>query len=141
MDRIFPENETENQVICVPGIGGKTDFSVLITDKISDRGYIGASHCFPRYWYPKPNDTSNGPDASMDMDEAPEKIDNITDTALQDFQAHYEDMTICKESIFNYVYGILHAPDYREQFAYDFTKMLPRIPFAPDFWDICKGRV
>ena len=32
-----------------------------------------------------------------------------------------------------YVYGVLHAPSYRERFANDLSKEIPRIPFAPDF--------
>ena len=30
--------------------------------------------------------------------------------------------------MFAYVYGILHSPDYRERYAVDLAKMLPRIP-------------
>ena len=61
------------------------------------------------------------------------RVDNISDTALRTFQDHYRDTTITKDDIFDYVYGILHAPSYKEQFAYDLSKMLPHIPFAPDF--------
>ncbi|WP_406017251.1 hypothetical protein OHA07_08085 [Micrococcus luteus] len=32
---------------------------------------------------------------------------------------------------FFYVYGLLHSPDYRERFAADLKKMLPRIPQVP----------
>ena len=45
----------------------------------------------------------------------------------------YDDNTITRDAIFDYVYGILHAPEYRERFANDLAKELPRIPFAPDF--------
>ena len=45
----------------------------------------------------------------------------------------YEDNTITKDEIFDYIYGLLHAPIYRERFANDLSKELPRIPFAPDF--------
>ena len=62
-----------------------------------------------------------------------DRIDNISDTALKAFQEHYSDDSITKDDIFDYVYGILHAPSYREQFANDLSKMLPRIPYAPDF--------
>ena len=31
------------------------------------------------------------------------------------------------------MYGVLHSPHYRERFANDLAKGLPRIPFAPDF--------
>ena len=46
---------------------------------------------------------------------------------------HYRDNTITKDNIFNYVYGILHAPNYKDQFANDLSKLLPHIPYAPDF--------
>ena len=62
-----------------------------------------------------------------------ERIDNITDEALGTFRAHYDDCAITKDAIFDYVYGVLHAPGYRERFANDLAKELPRIPFAPDF--------
>lgn len=61
------------------------------------------------------------------------RIDNISDTALNAFKKHYSDDTITKDDIFDYVYGILHAPNYREQFANDLSKMISRIPYAPDF--------
>ena len=62
-----------------------------------------------------------------------ERVDNITDTTLGDFQQHYGNNQITKDSIFEYVYGVLHAPAYRERFANDLSKDLPRIPMAPDF--------
>ena len=34
---------------------------------------------------------------------------------------------------FHYVYGLLHHPGYREKFADNLKRELPRIPFAPDF--------
>ena len=58
----------------------------------------------------------------------------ITDWALQAFRERYSDTTITKEDIFSYVYGILHSPEYKSRFAADLKKMLPRIPFATDFW-------
>ena len=42
--------------------------------------------------------------------------------------------TITKDAIFDYVYGVLHAPSYRVEFENDLSKELPRIPFAPDFY-------
>ena len=139
MDRIFPETDTDNKVICIPGISGKKDFSVVMTGEIPDLNLKeGGAQCFPRYWYPIPTDTENGTDIFIDTDEVPERIDNITDTVLHDFCEYYQDNTITKDAIFNYVYGILHAPNYLEQFAYDLTKMLPHIPYAPDFWGFAK---
>ena len=61
------------------------------------------------------------------------RVDNITDMALRAFRKHYGNDGITKDDIFDYVYGVLHAPAYRERFAYDLSRALPRIPMAPDF--------
>ena len=53
---------------------------------------------------------------------------------MSGFRDHYRDDTITKDAIFDYVYGVLHAPNYREEFANDLSKMIPRLPFAPDFY-------
>ena len=62
-----------------------------------------------------------------------ERVDNITDTALGVFRRHYGSDGITKDAIFDYVYGVLHAPSYRERFANDLSKELPRVPMAPSF--------
>ena len=133
-DRIFSDASSENSVICVPGIGAKKRFSVLMTNTVTDVNLNEAgTQCFPRYCYPKPLDASDTTATFQGFDEAPERIDNISDTALRAFREHYNDNTITKDDIFDYVYGILHAPSYREQFANDLSKMIPRIPYALDF--------
>ena len=58
------------------------------------------------------------------------KIDNITDEALKRFQAVYPAEKVTRADIFFYVYGLLHSPTYRETYAADLKKMLPRIPFV-----------
>ncbi len=45
-----------------------------------------------------------------------------------------ESRAITKWDIFYYVYGLLHHPEYRERYADNLKRELPRIPFAPDFW-------
>ena len=128
MDRIFPDCSSENQVICVPCIGTKKPFSALMIDRMSDLNLKQGSQCFPRWRYPQPVNT-----VQITSENEPERIDNISDTALRAFRKHYDDNTITKDDIFDYVYGILHAPSYREEFAYDLSRMIPRIPYAPDF--------
>ncbi len=128
MDKIFPDSSSKNRVICVPGKGWKNQFSVLVTDSMTDLNLNEAgSQCFPRYRYQKTADFFE------DRVEELERVDNISKTALKAFQEHYSDNTITKDDIFDYVYGILHSSSYREQFTNDLSKMLPRIPYAPDF--------
>ncbi len=126
MDKIFPDSSSENRVICATGIGSKILFSAFMTDTLPDLELISKGQCFPRYSYRQPANA----DQITSID-APERIDNISDTALHAFREHYSDDAITKDDIFDYVYGILHAPRYREEFANDLSKMIPRIPFAP----------
>lgn len=51
----------------------------------------------------------------------------ITDEALEHFQEPYEPI-ISKEDIFYYIYGLLHSETYRERYADNLSKQLPRIP-------------
>lgn len=51
----------------------------------------------------------------------------ITDDALAHFQEPYAEK-ISKEDIFYYIYGLLHSEEYRERYADNLSKQLPRIP-------------
>ena len=124
----------ENVVICLSGVGLSSPLSSSITNSIVDEEYIGKSQCFPLYWYEKRNDTQvslfdNGEDKYI-------RHDAITDFILKRAQEQYGSK-VQKEDIFYYVYGFLHCPTYRETFANDLKKMLPRLPLvekAEDFW-------
>ncbi len=69
-----------------------------------------------------------------------ERLDNITDWALDQFKKHYQPgrgkkvRPITKDAIFHYVYGVFHDPIYREKYAQNLKRELPRIPFYTDFW-------
>jgi predicted helicase len=99
-------------------------FFCLVSNRIVDLLPQGGSQCFPFYTYNA--DGSN-------------RRDNITDWALEEFRNHYEDKRITKWDIFYYLYGVLHHSGYREKFADNLKRELPRIPFAPDFHSFAKG--
>ncbi len=82
-----------------------------------------ATQCFPYYTYAE--DGSN-------------RRENITDWALQQFQAKYG-ATISKWDIFHYVYGMLHHPQYRERYAENLKRDLPHIPLLhrPEAFQDC----
>lgn len=66
----------------------------------------------------------------------------ITDAGLAHFQSAYPGEAISKEDLFYYIYGILHSPDYRERYADNLSKELPRIPrvrTAEDFWNFSRA--
>ena len=130
MDSIFPAADTANRAICVPGIGSTKPFSALVVDAMPDLHFVAFGQCFPRYCYAR---LSNTEADLFDTTASHERIDNISDTALAAFRKHYADEKITKDAIFDYVYGVLHAPDFRERFATAFAKELPRAPMGHDF--------
>jgi predicted helicase len=67
--------------------------------------------------------------------------DAISDFILDQAKERYG-KNVSKEDIFYYVYGLLHSPTYRELFANDLKKMLPRLPLLEDvrdFWKFSKA--
>lgn len=147
MPRIFPDATAENLVICVSGVGAKFDFCTLITDTLPNLGMvdIGVTQCFPLYLYDTPEDQAKAAKSAAQtslFDAAPapqsrQRRDAITDAGLKHFQDAYPGERISKQDLFYYIYGLLHSPDYREKYADNLSKELPRIPrvkTAADFW-------
>lgn len=66
------------------------------------------------------------------------KVDNVSDEALKRFRTAYGP-TVTKDDIFFYTYGLLHSPEYRETYAADLKKMLPRIPLVEDPWPFVRA--
>jgi len=129
MPKIFPNPTLENVVICVTAPGGNKESSTIIANCIPDLHFNGDTQCFPLHTYEK-TEANTGLFATT---EEYIKQENISDKILAKFQKTYE-AKITKEDIFYYVYGILHSPEYKNRFQADLKKMLPRIPFAQDFW-------
>jgi len=62
----------------------------------------------------------------------------ITDDALAHFREPYsaaDAAQIGKEDIFYYIYGLLHSEEYRERYADNLSKQLPRIPRMAKYAD------
>lgn len=126
MPALFQEGNAENKVITFLSIISSWPLSALATDKLFDYCLLkqgnGATQSVARWQY------DHG-----------QRLDNITDWALDQFRAHYEKgkksmRPITKDAIFNYVYAVLHDPVYREKYAQNLKRDFPRIPFYPDFW-------
>ncbi|MEA5531792.1 type ISP restriction/modification enzyme [Dolichospermum sp. UHCC 0684] len=138
LPRIFPGKMSKNLVICISGLGGTKEQSVLITDTLTDLNMQhSATQCFPLYIYEKQSEL--GELFATANTEQYTKKENISDSILKEYQQKYQDKTISKEDIFYYIYGVLHSPEYKQRFASDLKKMLPRIPFTADFWTFSKA--
>ena len=167
MPQIFPRPETDNLVICATGRGATKKFSVLITDTLPDYEMISKGQCFPLKLYQPAQDaeadehnTGLIPQGDLFSEQATgvtndifeqanststagyTSHDGITDAGLAHYQDAYSGENLSKEDLFYYIYGLLHSEDYKDRYADNLTKELPRIPAvkkAMDFWAFSKA--
>ncbi len=131
LEQVFPYDGRPNQAIAFTPPGAMAPpFSVLMTAGVSDNGLFASSSTglLPRWIYAKADDA-----LSLLPTDAP--ISAIAEDALGRF--HALDETITGDDVFHYVYGLLHSPTYRSEFADDLRKELPHIPIpltAADFF-------
>ena len=64
-------------------------------------------------------------DQGLDLEGMTEDTDNITDWCLSEFQTRYEDPSITKDDIWEYLYGVMHAPDWRKRYRNDLLAICP----------------
>lgn len=117
VSKIFHSQDSENQLIAVTN-HTQIPFLVQAANCIPALDVGGRpTQCLPLYRYNAKGD----------------RIDNITDWGLAQFQTHYNDTTITKENIFHYTYAILHHPAYRTKYELNLKREFPRLPFYADF--------
>ena len=135
----FPTKEYSNTVICVspsPNDG----LSLLITNEIANLHFNGDTQTFPLFYYEE-NTSKQISIFDKGGDKEYIRRDAISDFILERAKKIYG-KNVTKEDIFYYVYGFLHSTEYRETFANDLKKMLPRLPLVEDvrdFWKFSKA--
>lgn len=140
--KLFPTPDVKNLVICVSGLGGTKENTAIISNIIPDLNCLDSGvQCFPLYYF----ETREKQSPTL-FDAADDNNEYIRREAISDFildQAKkIYGKSVSKEDIFYYVYGFLHSPSYRETFAADLKRMLPRLPLVDeprDFWKFSKA--
>lgn len=134
LPKIYPSKDTENLMICISGVGNK-GFSCIMSNVMPDYQIQFNSQCFPLYWY---EENKHQQATLFDGIETEKYIrrDGITDWILKEVRKRFGGTkALTKEHIFYYVYGLLHSKQYRERFADDLKKSLPRIPIVENVQD------
>ncbi|MBC7204034.1 MAG: damage-inducible protein, partial [Pusillimonas sp.] len=146
MPRIFPEARAENLVIQFNAKYSGNGCPAIIANVLPDLHCNGDSQCFPLHLYDEAAQQSEAADLFTKQGAASteglRRRDAITDEGLAHFQEAHPNEQISKEDLFYYVYGLLHSEDYREKYADNLSKELPRIPrvkTATDFWAFSKA--
>jgi predicted helicase len=127
---LFPNNQS-NVAIATSSIGA-SGFSVLAINSLFDLNFL-AGDAFPLYSYPPESDEGN---VLFSSDR--QKLDAISDWALNSFVSKYKDASIKKSDIFNYTYAVLISPQFVATYGQDARQFGPRIPFVGDFWSFSK---
>lgn len=146
--RFFPSAESENKVIVISNVGSKSGFSAIMVDVVPDFQVQFNSQCFPLYVYDheinhkrgQSDDLLGSVSRAIDLDVY--RRDGLTDVGLSHFQAAYHGEHISKEEVFFYIYGLFHSEEYREWFADNLSKEIPRVPCvkkAVDFWSFSRA--
>ena len=138
--QLFPSKNEKNLIIAITGTGGSKDFSPIISNCIPDLQLQFNGQCFPLYYY------EENKQQQVNLFDAANESKYIRRDAISNFilerAVKQYGKNVSKEDIFYYVYGFLHSPQYREQFASDLRKMLPRLPLVDDvrdFWAFSKA--
>ncbi|WP_333831850.1 type ISP restriction/modification enzyme, partial [Rubrimonas sp.] len=107
-------------LISLNHVGARSSICVMASDVPSDLHCGAAADAYQqvyRYRY-----TRSG-----------ERVDNVTDWGLAQFETRYGKGKVTKDAIFAYVYAALHDPVWRETYAVNLRREFPRIPLHPDF--------
>ncbi|MFT3797335.1 type ISP restriction/modification enzyme [Microbacterium sp.] len=140
--RVWPTAAHYNIAIAV-NADGRLPTPPLMTRDLADLHLNGDAQVFPRYtWEPVAT-----PDGALNLDalamsaseevDGYRRVDNITDATLAAYRAVHGD-AVAKDDIFYGIYALLHHPIYRETYAADLQKMLPRIPQVRDFLEYAR---
>ena len=135
-ERLAPTDAHKNLAIAVTTDSRKPS-PPFIARGLVDLNFTWSTQVFPRYiWEP-----TSLPDGGINLDALEDssdiidgyrRLDNITDATLERYRAAYGG-EVNKDDIFFSAYALLHHPSYRDTFASDLTKMLPRIPLVENF--------
>jgi predicted helicase len=106
IERVYQWPNVSGHVLWVK-VGSAWPFFALASKIICDLLPQGGSQCFP--------------------------LSHVKDSAVAQFRQRYSAEAIGKEDVFHYIYAILHHSVYRERYAENLKRELPRIPFALNF--------
>ena len=136
-ERIFPEEDSTNYVIAIPG-KSKWRFSALITSVIQDYDMEQHANAFPLYIYEKETIKDDGQLSLFGESEKRtikwNKRYALSDMILHKYRELYGDK-VTKEDIFFYIYAVLQTPSFVDGYADDLSKGVTRIPTLAHFVD------
>ncbi len=135
--KIFPHEWADNLLICVTGKSVTRPFSVLMVKRLPDYQTMFNGQCFPRWLYSKTDERRGemfGAERQHTDAHAYVRESAIKEEACRSFTENIGGggISVTADDLFYYIYGVLHVPSYREKYAANLRRELPRIPFPKD---------
>lgn len=126
LPKLFPTARHANIAIVLTGPASHFEFTPFITDLMPNLHLLDSAQVFPRWTY-----EAIERDALDFVEDDPDehgyrRADNISDHVLASYKKAIGDVAT-KDAIFYYVYGVLHDPSFRSEFAPELSKVLPHI--------------
>lgn len=138
MPSIFENRDTKNLVIGVSGVGAN-QFSCLVANRLPDLCFVMPSQCFPLYLINKEEDSDLITPTTSNVSGM---RDAINPEVLKDIRQSLGQEQITNKMLFQYIYAVLHSQDYRDKYANNLSKELPRIPIvktSQKFFDLVEA--
>ena len=145
-DKVMSHTLRENIVLNISKQAIKGFNHIFIGDAPCDKNYIasagqfGAGNAFPLYLYPNNNGQQNIEQGTVRTPNLNQEIINeITNNLGLTFTSEKEtkENTLAPIDVLDYIYAVLHSPNYREKYK-EFLKIdFPRVPYPKDknrFW-------
>ena len=115
----------------------------------SNLNVFDKTQCFPRYRYAEVTEQGpfftgygTGSAAGSGSDDGTgagfTRHDAISLRTLETYRTRYG-AEVSADDVFDYVYGLLHSPEYRSRFAPELGKMIPRLPMVDAFFELAEA--
>ena len=133
LPQVFPTASADNIGIFVTSFAVSGTLGVLAVDAIPALHFAGTlGRIFPRHVYmTKRREPAQGYLLKDAFATEPQRSDNLNPVAMAEYRARFG-LDVTADHVFAYVYAILHSSEYRERYAIDLSKHLPRIPDVVD---------
>ena len=136
LPKFFPVEGMGTVGFFTNGFNAQSEFCVLAMNVMPSLDVFGKGGAFFGRWtYVRAPAGARQEELSFTEDVAEargeyRRVDNVNPATVAEYRAAYGG-EVTSDDVFYYVYGLLHSTDYREAFAADLKKMLPRIPKVP----------
>lgn len=130
----FPNPGVRNFGFFINGFNAQSNFALLAMDCMPSLDVFGKGGAFFGRWTYEAVDPNSEVQGSFDFTEGQHdvvdgyrRVDNVNPRIVEEYRAAFG-AEVTADDVFFYTYGLLHSPDYRQVFAADLKKMIPRLP-------------